>query len=414
MTERFNVAGALLVKLFGRPGREEPASSPSAPAGSATSACSIAHVRPGLLRRAHPGRLAGDRAGLRRRRRPGRQRHAHRRHPGRPGRPARPALRPAHRAVQRPGRRHDRAGVASSGSSRCSTCEPLVAETPGRRRRCPHGPLGVEFDDVSLPLPVRRRGVARLAGVGRRPATGAPSEPVLHDVTLRGAAPGSWSRSSARPAPARPRSPRWSRGSTTRREGAVRVGGRRRPRRDPGVAARRRRRRHPGRAPVPRHDPGQPAYARPDATEARAGAGAARPPRSGTWSPRCPTGLDTVVGDRGLPALRRREAAPRASPGCCSRPRRSSCSTRRPPTSTPSPRPPSSARSTTALAGPDLAGHRPPAVDRPRTPTRSSSSTTAGSSSAARTTSCSPRGGLYADLYRTQFAEQGERRRAVA
>ena len=38
MTERFNVAGALLVKLFGRP-RARTASTPSGPAGCATSGC---------------------------------------------------------------------------------------------------------------------------------------------------------------------------------------------------------------------------------------------------------------------------------------------------------------------------------------------------------------------------------------
>ena len=37
MTERFNVAGAMLAKLYGRPA-DEAASSPSGPAGSATSA----------------------------------------------------------------------------------------------------------------------------------------------------------------------------------------------------------------------------------------------------------------------------------------------------------------------------------------------------------------------------------------
>ena len=73
----------------------------------------------------------------------------------------------------------------------------------------------------------------------------------------------------------------------------------RRARRDAGVAARGRRRRHPGRAHVPRDDPHQPAL-RP----------AARPPTP-SWSTRCaaaqiwdlvaslPDGLDTTVGDRG-------------------------------------------------------------------------------------------------------------------
>ena len=90
------------------------------------------------------------------------------------------------------------------------------------------------------------------------------------------------------------------------------------------------------------------------------------------------------------------------SPGCCSRRRRSSCSTRRPPTSTPSPRPPSSAPSTRrSRAAPRWSS--PTGSRRCATPTRSWSSTAAGSSSSAPTPSCSTAGGLYADLYRTQF-----------
>ena len=40
-------------------------------------------------------------------------------------------------------------------------------------------------------------------------------------------------------------------------------------------------------------------YARPDATDAELRRGAARRRRSGTWSPSLPDGLDTMVGDRG-------------------------------------------------------------------------------------------------------------------
>ena len=73
MTERFNVAGALLVKLFGRPD-EEDASSPSAPAGCATSASRIAMPTASFFTALDPGRVARDRAGLRRRRQPGHRR----------------------------------------------------------------------------------------------------------------------------------------------------------------------------------------------------------------------------------------------------------------------------------------------------------------------------------------------------
>ena len=61
-----------------------------------------------------------------------------------------------------------------------------------------------------------------------------------------------------------------------------------------------------------------------------------------------------------------------------------------------------------ALARPHRARHRAPAVDDRRTPTASSWSTRAGSSSRATTTTCCARGGLYADLYRTQLDRAAE------
>jgi ABC-type multidrug transport system fused ATPase/permease subunit len=65
-------------------------------------------------------------------------------------------------------------------------------------------------------------------------------------------------------------------------------------RRDP----RRRRRGHPGRAPVPRHDPGQPAL-RPSDGQRRGDRGAVRRARLGELLDALPDGLDTVVGERG-------------------------------------------------------------------------------------------------------------------
>ena len=58
MTERFNVAGAMLAKLYGRPD-EEAAASPSAPAGCATSASPSAMYGSVVPGRARPGRGAG-------------------------------------------------------------------------------------------------------------------------------------------------------------------------------------------------------------------------------------------------------------------------------------------------------------------------------------------------------------------
>ena len=73
----------------------------------------------------------------------------------------------------------------------------------------------------------------------------------------------------------------------------------RRPRRDAAVAGGRGRLRHPGRAHVPRHHPRQPALRparrRPTGRSGRR----SRPRRSRRWSQALPDGLDTVVGDRG-------------------------------------------------------------------------------------------------------------------
>ena len=127
-------------------------------------------------------------------------------------------------------------------------------------------------------------------------------------------------------------------------------------------------------------------YARPEATEESCG----------TRSPGRDRGADRVAarraGHRGgrprLPALRRREAAAGDRPACCSR---------RPAVvildeATAHLDSESEVAVQHALdsraGGPDLAGHRPPAVDHPRAPTRSSSSTAVASWSRALTRSC--------------------------
>ena len=73
----------------------------------------------------------------------------------------------------------------------------------------------------------------------------------------------------------------------------------RRPRRDAAVAGGRRRLRHPGRAHVPRDDPDQPALRPPRRRVTRRCGRPWRRPRSRPWSGPLPDGLDTVVGDRG-------------------------------------------------------------------------------------------------------------------
>ena len=114
MTERFNVGGAMLLKLFGRRGEED--------VHFATKAAVVRDlgVRITLITRifgavmlAVPG--ARHRRRLRRRRLARHRRHAHRRHPAGPGHAAAAPARPAPGALQRPHRRDDRAGQLRAG-----------------------------------------------------------------------------------------------------------------------------------------------------------------------------------------------------------------------------------------------------------------------------------------------------------
>lgn len=90
--------------------------------------------------------------------------------------------------------------------------EPMVAEKPGARP-VPPGPVTIEFDDVRFRYPAAEEvSLASLESVARQD-TG-PSHPVLKGVTFT-AGPAGSSRWSARQGRARPRSPRWSPVSTT-------------------------------------------------------------------------------------------------------------------------------------------------------------------------------------------------------
>ena len=181
MTERFNVSGALLVKLFGR-----------LPDESAAFADKAGQVRDIGIKQAmygrvfftslDPGRLAGDRPGLRRRRRPRHRRHHHGRHPGGPDRAARPAVRPAHRAVQRAGRRDDRAGQLRAG---LRGARPAADDRREARRRasCRRGATDVELRNVSFRYPSADEvSLASLESVAVLDQ--APSQQVLHDVSF--------------------------------------------------------------------------------------------------------------------------------------------------------------------------------------------------------------------------------------
>ena len=174
--------------------------------------------------------------------------------------------------------------------------EPLVAERPDAID-IPRGPASVEFEHVDFSYPTASEvSLASLESVAVLDQ--APSSQVLFDVSF-----------TARPGQLVALVGPSGAGKTTIsqlvprlydvRAGAVRINGI--DMRDATFDSLRDadRRRHPGRAPVPRHDPGEPRL-RP-AGRHRGGARSTRSgrPRSCRSSRTLPDGLDTVVGDRG-------------------------------------------------------------------------------------------------------------------
>ena len=221
MTERFNVGGAMLLKLFGRRDDED-----------ALFADKAARVRDLGIRISLITRIFGaammtrprarHRARLRRRRLPRHPGPAHRRHPARPGHPAAAAARPAPGAVQRPHRRDDRAGQLRAGlrGARPAVARSRRSPTPSRCRARPRGSSSTTSRSATRAptrsrWPLSSRSPASSPATPARCCTTSPSSP----------SPARWSRWSGRPAPARPRSPTWWPGSTTSASGAVRVGG---------------------------------------------------------------------------------------------------------------------------------------------------------------------------------------------
>ena len=300
MTERFSAPGATLVKLFGRPAEETREFVARAArvrdigvrtamvqwvfvtALTLVSALALALVYGlGGYFALSGGMAAGRRGGA--------------------GAAAHPALRPADRAGQRPGRRDERAGQLRAGvrGARPAAADRRAEPTRGR---CRTGPLSVEFDGGRLRLPGGRQGVAGLAG-GGRPARhpGRRAGPARCVVPGRAGAAGRAGRVVGRgQVDDRPAAPPALRRRL--RRGPARRGRRARPvlRHDPRGAGHG----HPGRPPVPRVDPGQPA----------AGPARGRPRRSSgtrcagpgwpTSSRPCPTGWtrSSASGATGSPA----------------------------------------------------------------------------------------------------------------
>ena len=295
MTERFNVAGALLVKLFGRPAVEDEEYAVRAASVRdigvriavnrsvffvaltlvASLATAMVYGVGGVMAvngTLTVGTLLALTALLAR------------------------LYGPLTAHLQRAGRHHDRARLLRAG---LRGARPRAARRRGARRPAGARPArcGSRSTTSASPTPRPTR--------CRWPRSRAPPP------ATAGAAARCCTTSSFTVEPGHPRGPRRAeRGRQDdhhlARRAALRPHVRRGPhqrrrpaRRHQRVAARRRRRRHPGRPPLPRHDPRQPRLRR-----------ARRPPRTTWWrrcgprrsgrsSTRCPPGLDTVVGDRG-------------------------------------------------------------------------------------------------------------------
>ena len=191
---------------------------------------------------------------------------------------------------------------------------PMIADDARRRRVAAHG-RHHRVRPRRFRYPARRRGLAGLAGVGGRPRR-RPRAEVLHDVSLHRRSPASWSRWSARPAPARRRSRQLVPQMYDVHGGAVRVGGVDVRDVDAAFAARRRRRRHPGRAHVPRHDRANLAL-RPAGRHRRpAVARRCEAAQIGDLVRRSPTGSTPSSASAAIGSPVARSSAWR-SPGCC-------------------------------------------------------------------------------------------------
>ena len=168
---------------------------------------------------------------------------------------------------------------------------PLIRERPGAAAvpdGCGHSGVTVEFDDVRFSYPSADKvSLASLEEVAELDERG--GDEVLHGISFT-AQPGQMvalvgSSGAGKSTIAALLARLYDVDS-----GAVRLNGVDRARPDVRVAEGHRRHGHPGRAPVPRVDPGESAAGRAGRHRRRAVGGAASAPGSPTSSPRCPTG----------------------------------------------------------------------------------------------------------------------------
>ncbi len=129
---------------------------------------------------------------------------------------------PLDRAVERAGRRHDGPGLVRPG---VRGPRPAAHDRrQARRRRHPARPRSRRVRPRRLRLPERRGGVAGIARVGRRPRAHRVAAGALRRVVPGPARASSWPWSGRR-GPGRRPSATWCRGCTTCASGAVRING---------------------------------------------------------------------------------------------------------------------------------------------------------------------------------------------
>ena len=180
-TERFNVSGALLVALFGRP-QEEASVLPGPGREGSRHRRDDSHVRAGVHRRPEFGRSHGAGVDLRSGRHPGPERRHRNGCRCLVGTAAVPALRPADGAVECPGGRDERTGIVRTGLRGPRPATADHRET--RRGGAPAGRQSVEFTDVHFAYPgADEVSLASLEDVAIPDHT--PRHPVLHGVSFR-------------------------------------------------------------------------------------------------------------------------------------------------------------------------------------------------------------------------------------